>query len=86
MEQVALCWVLVFCNAATETIMNNQPTRTTPEKLLRIPGVIERMGVSRSYWWAGVRAGKFPQGRKLSARVTVWPESEIDALIAKIGK
>ncbi len=64
-------------------------SKTTPshDALLRVPHVIQRMGgVSRSYWWAGVKDGRFPPGIKLSARVTVWRCSDIDALIATIGK
>jgi predicted DNA-binding transcriptional regulator AlpA len=44
------------------------------------------MGISRSGWWKGVKDGKFPPGIKLSPRVTVWKSSEIDALIANLGK
>ncbi len=36
--------------------------------------------VSRSYWYEGVKSGKFPKGIKLSPRVTVWKESDILAL------
>jgi predicted DNA-binding transcriptional regulator AlpA len=56
------------------------------DSLLRIPRITERMGISRSGWWKGVKDGKFPPGIKLSPRVTVWKASEIDALIANIGK
>ena len=55
--------------------------------LLRVvPHITERMGISRSAWWKGVKEGKFPAGIKLSPRVTVWKSSEIDALIAGLGK
>lgn len=56
------------------------------DSLQRVPTIIERMGVSRSYWWAGVKSGKFPPGIKLSSRVTVWRASDIDSLIAAVGK
>ena len=62
-------------------------TTPTTDRFLRVPAITDRMGgVSRSYWWQGVKDGKFPQGVKLSARVTVWRESEIDSLIARMGK
>lgn len=65
-----------------------QTTETQPKKenLLRVPSITARLGVSRSYWWAGVKAGRFPKGIKLSARTTVWRQSEIDALIDGLGK
>lgn len=60
---------------------------TQPDSLLRVePHITQRMGISRSSWWKGVKDGKFPPGIKLSPRVTVWKASEIDALIASIGK
>lgn len=39
--------------------------------------------VSKSAWWAGVKAGRYPQPVKLSPRVTVWRASEIFALVQK---
>ena len=36
---------------------------------------------SRSTWWAGVAAGRFPQSLKLSPGVTVWRAEDIRALI-----
>lgn len=57
-----------------------------PDRLLRVPHITERMGISRSGWWKGVKNGKYPPGIKLSPRVTVWKASEIDALIANIDK
>lgn len=66
-----------------------QSTATSPQqdKLLRVsPHITDRMGISRSGWWAGVKLGKYPPGIKLSPRVTVWKQSQIDALIDGMGK
>lgn len=49
--------------------------------LLRIKQVLKFVPVSRSNWWAGVRAGRFPKAIKLSERVTAWRASDINALI-----
>lgn len=66
------------------TESENKPINDT---LLREPAIIQRMGgVSRSYWWKGVKDGKFPPGIKLSSRVTVWKSSDIEKLIASLGK
>lgn len=65
------------------TALENQPRH---DSFMRVPSITERMGVSRSYWWKGVKDGKFPQGVKLSARVTVWRASQIDSLINSLGK
>ena len=47
-------------------------------RYLRLPQVLDRIPVSRSTWWAGVKKGIFPKPIKLSARVTVWLETDID--------
>ncbi len=41
--------------------------------------------VSKSTWWAGVKAGRYPKPVKLSARVTAWRVEDIQALIENIG-
>jgi predicted DNA-binding transcriptional regulator AlpA len=37
--------------------------------------------VSRSTWWAGVRAGIYPQPMKLGPRITAWRAEDIHRLI-----
>ena len=46
-------------------------------------GIPAMFPVSRSYWFKGVQAGKFPQPIRLSAGVVVWKGSDIDALIQR---
>ena len=67
--------------------MPAQANQQQHDSLLRVePHITQRMGISRSGWWKGVKDGKFPPGIKLSPRVTVWRASDIDSLIANIGK
>lgn len=67
--------------------MPTTETQKQPDSLLRVePHITTRMGISRSGWWKGVKDGKYPPGIKLSPRVTVWKSSQIDALIANLGK
>lgn len=54
---------------------------TVGQKLLRLKQVLERVPVSKSSWWAGVRSGKYPKGRKLGPKTTVWLESDIDTIV-----
>jgi predicted DNA-binding transcriptional regulator AlpA len=50
-----------------------------PNAVPPIPAVIP---VSKSTWWAGVKAGRYPKPIKtLSARVTAWRVEDIRALI-----
>ncbi len=37
--------------------------------------------ISKSSWWAGVKAGRFPQPIKLSKRTTVWKIKDIRKLL-----
>ncbi|MHB9448894.1 helix-turn-helix transcriptional regulator [Mesorhizobium sp. RSR565B] len=51
---------------------------------VRLASILAPQGpipVSRSTWWAGVRAGKFPPSMKLGPRTTVWRVEDIRALI-----
>lgn len=71
--------------------MNNLPATG----FLRLPQILGNpksdppipalVPVSRSAWWAGVRAGRFPAAIKLGARTTAWRAEDIRALIARIG-
>ncbi|RME56769.1 AlpA family phage regulatory protein, partial [Candidatus Parcubacteria bacterium] len=49
------------------------------ERLLRLPDVLARVGVSKSTWWEWARTGKAPAPVRLSARCTVWRESDLNA-------
>lgn len=52
--------------------------------LVRLSQIIAPDGpipVSRSTWWSGVKAGRFPPSIKLSARVTCWKAEEILELL-----
>lgn len=50
-----------------------------PKATPPIPALIP---VSRSTWYAGVKAGRFPKAVKLGPRTTAWPIEAIRALIA----
>ena len=79
--------VLVFRNNYERPTMPAKVNQPQQDSLLRVvPHITDRMGISRSGWWKGVKDGKFPPGIKLSPRVTVWRASDIDALIANLGK
>lgn len=54
------------------------------ERLLRLPEVLSRIPYKRSRFLALVREGIFPRPVKLGPRAVAWPESQIDALVARI--
>jgi prophage regulatory protein len=50
------------------------------KRYLRFPQVLERIPVSKSTWWAGIKKGIFPPPVKLSPRVTVWLQEDIEKI------
>lgn len=61
--------------------MQNQPTI----RLLRLPDVLDRIPVSRSDWYRGMRHGKYPRPVKIGLRSVAWTESSIDALVRDLS-
>jgi prophage regulatory protein len=53
------------------------------ERLLRLPRVLERVGVSRSTAWLWIRQGRFPKPVKIGPNISAWRESEIEQWIAE---
>ena len=49
--------------------------------LLRLPQVLAIVPVGKTTWWAGVKAGRYPQPIKISARCTAWRSSDIQRLL-----
>ena len=54
-------------------------------RLLRLRAVLNRFPTSRSGWYAGVKRGEYPQPVKIGIRAVAWRESDIDALIERLG-
>jgi prophage regulatory protein len=53
-----------------------------PERILRLPAVKARCGLSRSTLYNRIATGDFPPSVALGARSVGWVESEINAWIA----
>ena len=57
----------------------------TPPKtdiaLWRLPTVLAHVPISRSGWWAGVKAGRYPAPVRISTRCVAWKSEDIRALI-----
>lgn len=56
-----------------------------PERLLRLPAVLDRVGYKRSRFLDLVRLGVFPKPVKLGPRAVAWPESQIDELVDRLA-
>ena len=54
-----------------------------PEKILRLPNVLDRTGLSRSTVYQRVTEGRFPRPVSLGARAVGWIETEVEEWIAR---
>ena len=53
-----------------------------PKKILRLPVVLDRTGLSRSTVYLRVTEGRFPRPVSLGARAVGWIETEVEEWIA----
>jgi prophage regulatory protein len=67
---------------------NNQSrsTRVWSERTgyVRLADILAPAGplpISKSTWWAGIKAGRYPKPVKLGPRITAWRVDDIRALI-----
>jgi len=51
-------------------------------RILRLPAVIERVGLSRSAICARMAKGQFPRPLRIGARAVGWLEADIDEWLA----
>ncbi len=60
--------------------MNGAP----PDRLIRLPEVLGRVGVSKSTLHRMIRQGAFPGAHRLSHRVTVWSDMKLAGWVERI--
>tara|TARA_Y100001934_G_C12366831_1_gene783996 strand:+ start:1263 stop:1460 length:198 start_codon:yes stop_codon:yes gene_type:complete len=59
---------------------------TLPETgFVRLPTILKVFPVSKSTWWAGVKAERYPKPVKLGPKITAWCVEDIRRLIASGG-
>lgn len=61
-----------------------EPASAHPPRLLRLPEVMDRVGLRRSAIYQRMSEGRFPKCRTLGAKCSVWVEAEINAWIDSI--
>jgi prophage regulatory protein len=59
--------------------MSNENTGT---RLLRMPQVLDRVGLKKTIVYERIKAGSFPKPIKLGS-ASAWPEHEVEAWIAQ---
>jgi prophage regulatory protein len=50
-----------------------------PERILRLKGVLERTGLTRSTLYRKMQLGTFPRQLRISVRCAGWRESDVEA-------
>lgn len=60
----------------------NSTRNSSPVRVLRLPAVLAKVGISRSQLYRLINGGLFPRQFYLSARTAVWNEAQIDAWLA----
>lgn len=56
------------------------------DRLLRLPEVMDRVGLKRTAIYQRMREGRFPMPRSLGPRCTVWLESELEDWINSVAQ
>ncbi|WP_414462712.1 helix-turn-helix transcriptional regulator [Hyphomicrobium sp. DY-1] len=59
-----------------------EQSQISPDRILRIRGVLEKVPFGQSKIYEMVAAGEFPAPVRIGSRSVAWRESEIDAWIA----
>jgi prophage regulatory protein len=67
--------------AAAATI---EPASAPPPRLLRLPQVMDRVGLRRSAIYQRMSEGRFPKCHSLGPKCSVWVEAEINAWIDSV--
>lgn len=68
----------------TKQSNKQQPLSFPATGLVRLADILAPVGpipISRSSWWAGVRAGMYPKPVKLGPRITAWRAEDVHQLI-----
>ena len=63
-----------------------QTQTPSPKKLLRLPSVLERIGISKTEFYRRVKQGSAPNAIKLGSNSVAWLESDIEQYIDKLVK
>lgn len=57
---------------------------TEPIRFLRLPAVMDRVGVKETTIWRLVKRGEFPRPVKVTKYASAWVESEVNDYMAKL--
>ena len=55
------------------------------EGFVRLPVILQALGIKKSFFWEQVKEGRFPKPIKIGPRVSVWRVEDIRQLINDIS-
>ncbi|MCP5400391.1 MAG: AlpA family transcriptional regulator [Sphingobium sp.] len=61
-----------------------QTAAVRPQRLLRLPEVMHRVGLKRSAIYQRMSEGRFPKSRSLGPKCAVWVESEVEKWVSDV--
>lgn len=65
---------------------SNDKGKKMTDKLLRLPKVLELVGIKKTKLWEMIKKGKFPKQKKLGSKTSVWSFTEIQQWIEGVKK
>lgn len=65
--------------------MSQKNLNLPAQGFIRLAIILSLIPISKSAWWEGCRAGRFPQPVKLGPRTTAWRVEDIRDLIDRLG-
>ncbi|MCP5397449.1 MAG: AlpA family phage regulatory protein [Sphingomonadaceae bacterium] len=74
-------------SCATDARSDNKSNERIPSthgRLIRLPEVMDRVGMKRSAIYQRMKEGRFPRSRSLGSRCAVWVEAEVEDWIQDI--
>ena len=73
-------------NSKVKTVENIDAKPLPREGFIRLPQVLNVLGMSKTSFMDGVRAGRFPAQVKLGPRMSAWRVEDIRELIARLSE
>lgn len=61
------------------------PAPLPDDGFVRLPSILAVLGISKTSFLDGIKAGKYPAGKLLSPRCRVWSVKEIRALLSQLA-
>ena len=63
--------------------MDMPEKKSSDDKLLKLNEILERLTISKSHWYDGVKREHFPQPVRIGTRTVRWWESDIENYLQK---